>query len=78
MLNDDAKVESLELERTTGEQGGQQQSGGDSVVSWCIISVNIPRYPRTCVLEKRARVGKTSGIRVGVGKRARVPEGKYK
>jgi hypothetical protein len=30
------------------------------------------------VLEKQVRMGKTSGIRVGVGKCMRVPKGNYK
>jgi len=37
MLDENANVESLALERTTGEQGGeQQQSGGDSVDPACV------------------------------------------
>jgi hypothetical protein len=40
MLDDDTKVESLALGRTTGEQGGQQrQPGGDSVDSACVSRV---------------------------------------
>jgi hypothetical protein len=37
MLNDDAKVESLALERTTEQGGQQQQSGRDRVDPACIF-----------------------------------------